>query len=173
MARKKKKRTSRKSRRRGSSIGQIDVTGMLYSGVGGLAARLIDRIVPSTLDPKLVAAGKIAVGFAMPMLVKDAKTKKMLSDMGAGMVAVAVVDLSAQFGFMQGVIGTPPAPALVDELAIAVDDVDPANVGADVLGADVLGSRKTDVSSKRRRTGVINSVINGGGYQMQDRMVMS
>ncbi len=176
MARKRKKKTTitrRKTRSRMSGIGNLDMTGMMFSAAGGFGARLVDRIVPTTVDRKLVAGGKIALGFILPMLSKDAKTKAMLSSIGQGMVAVGTVDLVTALGIMTG-LGVPPTPSNVEELAVAIEGIDSNDIGADVLGTHVLAASRQD----RSDIPVINGrnfsdlpVLNGNDYQMQDNML--
>jgi len=79
MARKKKRKTKYVTKRvvkRSRGMGAVDFTALLYSVVGGIGARLLNRVLPSTLDPKIISGIQIGTGVALPMLSKDAKTKK-------------------------------------------------------------------------------------------------
>lgn len=170
MAKRKKRKTKYVTKRvvkRSRGMGAVDFTGLLYSGVGGIGARLLNRVLPSTLDPKIIAGIQIGTGVALPMLSKDAKTKKMLGEIGMGMVGVGATDLVMSFGFMAGVGAYKPSS--VDELALVLDSKD--GIGADVLGADVLGENDIDVMN-----GADIPVMNGYGYDdyemnMQDSLL--
>lgn len=173
MARRKKKGTKRRTvrRTRTRSIGAIDMNQLLYSGVGGLSAQLINKIIPATWDAKMVAGGKLALGVALPMVSKDAKTKKMLSDIGSGMVAVSIVELLQSFGFMAGIGFAKPNE--VEEFAVVLDSdrLQRDRIGADVLGANVLGQYEDDDISVINGVNDI-AVMNMDTYEMQDSMLM-
>ena len=172
MARKKKRSTKRRTvrRTRSRSIGAFDFNQLLYSGVGGLGAQLINKVVPATWDAKMVAGGKLALGVALPMVSKDAKTKKMLSDIGAGIVAVSLVELIQSFGFMAGVGFAKPSD--VQEFAVVLDSdrLQRDRIGADVLGADVLGANDDDIAVMNGADDL--AVINIDAYEMEDVMLM-
>lgn len=136
MAKKKKKkgttRRRRSSSRRMSGIGAIDMNAVLFTALGGVASDVLDRVIPSTIDRKLVEGGKIAVGIFLPQLVKDAKTKAMLQGLGSGLIAVGTSGLMRKLGFFQGPTGSPDE---VDELAVAIEGLNTDMIAADVLGA--------------------------------------
>lgn len=174
MARRKKKGTKRRTvrRSRSRSIGAVDFNQLLYSGVGGLGAQLINKIVPATWDARMVAGGKLALGVALPMVSKDAKTKKMLSDIGSGVVAVSIVELIQSFGFMAGVGYAKPND--VEEFAVVIDQdrLQKDRIGADVLGADVLGAMEDDdiaVMNGADDLAVINMEMDA--FEMQDPLL--
>ena len=100
-----KKRTKKRGRssiRRKSSMGAIDVTSILSVVVGAAISSFADKIVPATVDKKIVSGGKIALGVVLPMLVKDGKSKSILTAVGSGMIATATVDLLKSFGVLSG-----------------------------------------------------------------------
>lgn len=100
-----KKRTKKRSRssiRRKSGMGAIDVTSILSVVVGAAISSFADKIVPATVDKKIVSGGKIALGVVLPMLVKDGKSKSILTAVGSGMIATATVDLLKSFGVLSG-----------------------------------------------------------------------
>jgi hypothetical protein len=162
MARRKKRKTKYVTKRivkRSRGMGAVDFTGLLYSAVGGIGARLLNRVLPTTLDPKIISGIQIGAGVVMPMLSKDAKTKKMLGEIGMGMVGVGATDLVMSFGFMTGVGAY--RPSNVEELALVLDSKD--GIGADVLGADVLGENDINVVN-----GYDIPVMNGYGNEDDD-----
>lgn len=106
------------SRKRGF-LGAIDTTNILGVVAGTVGAKLVDKIIPDTVDAKLIAGGKVALGIALPMLVKDGKTKNMLSAVGSGMIAVGTVELLSEFGVLNGVGANDS-----DMLVVALDGVD-------------------------------------------------
>ena len=140
MAKKKKAKKSRsKSRsrsRRGGMLGAIDVTNTLSIVVGAVGAKLIDKVVPESLDPRIVAAGKVAAGLFLPGLVKDGKTKAMMQGVGSGMIAVGAMDLLTSFGVLSGVSDN-------DLLAVSLEGVDDLPV---VNGTDDLPVVNGDAS---------------------------
>ena len=99
-----KKRTKKRGRsvRGKSSMGAIDVTSILSVVVGAAISSFADKIVPATVDKKIVSGGKIALGVVLPMLVKDGKSKSILTAVGSGMIATATVDLLKSFGVLSG-----------------------------------------------------------------------
>jgi hypothetical protein len=105
--RKSKKRMSGVRRKRSRSIGAIDTTNILGVVGGALIAGYLNKIVPTTVDSKLLAGGKVALGIALPMFVKSGATKNILSGVGSGMIAVGSVDLLKSFGVLSGTFDLP------------------------------------------------------------------
>jgi len=132
-------------RRSGSILGAIDTTNILAVAAGAVAAKFVDKVIPDTIDSKIVSGGKIALGIALPMLSKDGKTKAMLQGVGSGMVAIGAVELLSSFGVLSG-IGADDSDMLVvsldgvDDLPVinGEEDIAVVNGNVDVLGADVL-----------------------------------
>jgi hypothetical protein len=120
-----KKRSSKRRisgvRRKRSMIGAIDPMNILSVVGGAVIAGMVNKLLPSdsTLDPKIVAGGKVALGIALPMLSKDGKMKNILGGVGAGMIAVGSVDLLKAMSVISG-------------------DFDIPVINGDVLAGDVL-----------------------------------
>ena len=149
MARKRKTKTRKSSRSRSRSrsmIGAIDFNSVVGVVVGAVATKLLDKVIPDTINDKIVSGGKVALGLALPMLSKEGKTKNLLSGVGNGMIAVGVVELLNSFGVLNG-LGANDDEMLVvsldgaDDINVVngVDDINVVNgLGDDVLGDDVL-----------------------------------
>ena len=148
MARKRKTKTRKRSRSRSRSrsMGAIDINSVMGVVVGAVATKLLDKVIPDTINDKIVSGGKIALGLALPMLSKEGKTKNLLSGVGNGMIAVGVVELLNSFGVLNG-LGANDDEMLVvsldgiDDLNVinGMDDLNVVNgLGDDVLGDDVL-----------------------------------
>jgi hypothetical protein len=109
----------------------IDTTSILGVVGGAVLAGYLNKIVPATVNDKLLAGGKVALGVALPMFIKT--NKSLVSGIGAGMVAVGSVDLLKSFGALSGDFDIPVING--DVLA-----GDMENMGADlpVVNGDVL-----------------------------------
>jgi hypothetical protein len=83
-------------------MGNIDITNILGVVAGAVVAGYLDKVIPETIDNKIVAGGKIALGIALPMFVKSGSMKNILGGAGAGMIAVGSVDLLKEFGVLSG-----------------------------------------------------------------------
>lgn len=152
MAKKKKAKKSRKSyrSRKGGMLGAIDFTNTLAVIAGAVAGKMVDKVIPESIDPKISAAGKIGLGLFLPNFVKDGKTKALLQGVGSGMIAVGALDLATSLGVISGVNDD-------DMLAVSLegiedlpvingsDDMPVINGDTSVLGADVLAG--TDVET--------------------------
>jgi len=104
MARHKRKTKKHHTRRRShkSGMGAIDFTNILGVVAGAVVAGYLDKVVPESVNPKIVAGGKVALGVALPMFVKSGSMKNILAGAGAGMIAVGSVDLLKGFGVLSG-----------------------------------------------------------------------
>lgn len=141
---KKKKTAVKKYRvrhRRQSGMGAIDTTNLIGTAVGALGAKLLNKVIPDTIDKKIVAGGKIAVGVLLPMVAKDGKTKNMLGAVANGFVAVGTIELVEELGVIEGLGRTDD-----ETLAIALEGIEDVEfedvtdrMGENVLGEDVLG----------------------------------
>ena len=101
--RRKKRMGGIKGRRRSKmSGGKIDFTNILAVVGGAVIAGYVNKLVPVTVNDKIVAGGKVALGIVLPMLSKNGQTKNILSGVGAGMIAVGSVDLLKSFGAING-----------------------------------------------------------------------
>ena len=105
MKRKHKKHSKKRHSRR-HSIGAIDFTNVLGVVAGAVAAGALNKVIPDTIDPKISAAGKLALGVFLPNFVKGGKMKNVLAGVGSGMVAVGSVELLKEFGVLSGTTGT-------------------------------------------------------------------
>jgi hypothetical protein len=142
--RKKHHKTTRRHSKKHSMHG-IDVMNVVGVAAGAVAAGLLNKVIPETVNTKIVAAGKIALGIALPNFVKSGSMKNTLSGVGSGMIAVGTIDLLKDMGVLSGT---------GDTLDISLNG-DQDNLGADVLGggdisvvsADVLGADDISVVS--------------------------
>jgi hypothetical protein len=132
-------------------MGAIDITNVLSVVVGAIGSKLIDKVVPESIDKKIASGGKVAIGLLMPMLSKDGKTKNMLSGVGAGFIAVGSVELLNSFGVLSG-LGAKDDDMLVvslegaDDLSVinGADDLNVINGSEDVLADNVLADVEAD-----------------------------
>lgn len=118
MARKKRtKKMSgvRRKRRMSGLAGGIDIQNILGVVAGAVIAGYANKLIPVTVNDKLVSGGKIALGLALPKFMKGS----LGSGIGAGMIAVGSVDLLKSFGALSG-------------------DFDIPVINGDVLAGDVL-----------------------------------
>lgn len=140
--RKKSKLTGRR-RSRKSSIHGIDFTNILGVVGGAVVAGYLNKVIPETIDNKIVAGGKIALGVVLPMLVKTGSMKNILGGVGSGMIAVGSVELLKEFGVLNG-------PEEDDMLEISLSGDQDVLAGDDdmsVINADVLsGDEEEDIS---------------------------
>lgn len=115
---KKRKGTKRRSTRRARISGTNDVMNVLSVAGGAVAAGFLNKLIPPTVNDKVVAAGKIALGLGLPMLIRG-KGQNAARAIGSGMIAVGSVDLLKSFGVLSG-------------------DFDIPVINADVLSEDEL-----------------------------------
>jgi len=120
MARRRKRSAAPKRRRRSMSgvAGSKNVL-MTVAGIAGgaIAARLIGNYAGKMgggLNPKIVAAGQVALGVFFPKLVKG----KLGQDLGAGMVGVGGLSLAQSFGIISGI------GQMEDDMEITVSGTD-------------------------------------------------
>jgi len=126
---KKKKSTNRRSR----GMGAVDTQSLIALAVGALGAKLLNKVIPDTLNKNLVAGGKIAVGVFLPMISKDGKTKAMLGDVGKGFVVVGTLELAESFGIGENVLGGNDSKTLAVALE-GIEDVEFEDISDNVLG---------------------------------------
>lgn len=103
-AKKRRRRTSVGKvvrRRRRSSVGGVDFVSIVAAVAGAVGGKLIDKIIPATIDPRIVAGIKIAVGVGLPMLFKG-KQKNFASSLGTGLAVVGTLDLLNTMGVISG-----------------------------------------------------------------------
>jgi hypothetical protein len=92
--RRKKNKPKRRSYRRSSSMGAV--AGNLLTTVGGIAAgaivaKQLNKILK--FDAKILAAGKVALGIALPKFIKN----PLMTSVGNGMIAVGATELVGAF----------------------------------------------------------------------------
>jgi len=103
MARKrhhKRKHTSRRRRHSMSGVGG-GMTNVLAMVAGAVAGRVLQSKLESKVNPKILAAGQIALGIFLPKMVKN----KIAAGIGAGMVVNGGVTALNQFGVISAVSG--------------------------------------------------------------------
>lgn len=132
MARKRhhKRKISGVSRRK-HAISGIDTTSILGVVGGAVIAGYLNKIVPATVNDKLLAGGKVALGIALPMFIKS--NKSLISGLGAGMIAVGSVDLLKSFGALSGDFDIP-----VINGDVLAGDIDEMNGDLPIVNGDVL-----------------------------------
>lgn len=142
--RKKSKRPSRRSYRRSSSMGAV--AGDMLMTVGGLAAgaiaaKQLNKVLK--FDAKILAAGKVALGIALPKMVKN----PFMANVGNGMIAVGATELVG--AFVPALAGTDDVVLLsgLDEIG-ELDELSGLDeIGAmDEIGADISEVNGTDIS---------------------------
>jgi hypothetical protein len=133
MTKRKKHRKSRMSgvKRRRHSVGAIDFTNILSVVAGAVAGSMVNKVVPSTVDPRLVSGGKVALGVALPMFSKSGSTKNILSGVGSGMIALGSIELLRSFA--------PTMFSGVDDefVSVSLDGIGESVLAEDVLSGDI------------------------------------
>ena len=138
MAKRRKKAVKRRSGKRSKSgMGAIDFTSILGVVAGAVAAGYLDKVIPETIDNKIVAGGKIALGVALPMFVKGGNMKNILAGVGSGMIAVGSIDLLKEFGALSGAADDEMLEiSLNGDLDVLSGDDDLSVVQGDILAGD-------------------------------------
>ena len=143
MARRKKHKSRRRTHRRMSGISGIknidfqNIAGVVGGAlIAGYANKLLGNV--ATTNPKAVAGGKVVLGVALPMFMKN----RLGQGLGAGMVAVGSVDLLRSFGVITRDFDIPVVNG--DEFGedILGADFDIPVVNGDEFGEDVLGANE-------------------------------
>jgi len=137
--RKNKKISGVRRKRSSKGIGAIDFTNIGGVVAGAVIAGYLNKIVPSTINDKVLAGGKVALGIALPMFIK----KPIVNGIGAGMIAVGSVDLLKSFGALSGDFDIPviSGDVLSGDLDVINGDVLAEDLGEDMgddMGADDL-----------------------------------
>ena len=89
-----KNKPKRRSYRRSSSMGAV--AGNLLTTIGGIAAgAIVAKQLNKMLkfDAKILAAGKVALGVALPKFIKS----PLMTSVGSGMIAVGATELVGSF----------------------------------------------------------------------------
>ena len=130
--RKRKKISSVRRRQRMHGVGAVDFTNILGVIAGAVAGSMLNKVVPSTVDPRLVSGGKVALGIALPMLSKSGATKNILAGVGSGMVAVGGVEL------LKAVAPNVISGIGEDEfISVSLDGIGESVLAEDVLSGDI------------------------------------
>jgi hypothetical protein len=141
MARRKKSNKPRRRsyRRRSTSMGAV--AGDMLMTVGGLAAgaiaaKQLNKVLK--FDARILAAGKVALGVALPKLVKN----PFMASVGNGMIAVGATELVGSFV---------PALAGADDVVLlsGLDEIGELDEmsGLDEIGAmDISEVNGTDIN---------------------------
>ena len=108
----KRKHTSRRRRHSMSGIGG-GMTNVLAMVAGAVAGRVLQSKLESKVNPKILAAGQIALGIFLPKMVKN----KIAAGIGAGMVVNGGVTALNQFGVISAVSGMVGADYSLDYVA--------------------------------------------------------
>ena len=108
-------------RKRHSGVGAIDFQNIGGVVAGAVIGGYINKVIPATVNDKLLAGGKVVLGVTLPMLVKDGKMKGLMAGIGSGLIAVGSVDLLKSFGALSG-------------------DFDIPVINGDVLAGDEFGA---------------------------------
>lgn len=95
-----KKRHTRRRRHSMSGVGG-GMTNVLAMVAGAVAGRVLQSKFESKVNPKILAAGQIALGIFLPKIVKN----KIAAGVGAGMVVNGGVTALNQFGVIAAVSG--------------------------------------------------------------------
>lgn len=154
----------RKRKSRVSGLGNIDFMSIGGALAGGLVAGYVNNFnkldtatQKKSIDPNLFAGGKIALGIALPMLVKN----PLVSGIGMGMIAVGGLEL------IKGL-----APTLISGFG-ELQDTDTISISLE--GVNVLSGNDFDegVLAGNDDISVVNgnddiSVVNGDDYMSYD-----
>ena len=153
MAKRRKKTRSkisgvRRKRSRVSGLGSIDIMNIGSILVGGLIAGYVNNFNKEDattkerkINPTIFAGGKIALGVALPMFIKN----PIASGVGAGMIAVGGLELVKNL-----------APTMISGFG-ALEDSDTISISLE--GVNVLSG--TDFDSDGILAGNDISVVNG------------
>jgi hypothetical protein len=129
---KRRKKTKKGRRSRVSGKMNIDFTNILAVAAGAVGSKFIGNMIPDSVDAKYKALGKIALGVALPMLVKSGSMKNIAAGVGSGFIAMGAVEALSSFGILGGDM---------DMLDVTLNgDDDLSVVNENILAEDVLGS---------------------------------
>ena len=129
-----KRKMSGVRRKHRKGLGAIDTQNILGVVAGAVAGGYLNKIVPATINDKVLAGGKVALGIALPMFWK----KPIANGIGAGLLAVGSVDLLKSFGALSGDFDLPTisGDVLAGDLDVVNGDVLAEDMGED-MGADL------------------------------------
>lgn len=136
---KKKKSSGRRKNRKGG-LGAIDITSIISVIAGAAGAGFADKVIPDTIDKRIVAGAKIVLGAALPMLSKSGSTKNILAGVGNGLIAVGTIDILKGFGVLGAATeetlevdlsGTEDVLAGMDDISVMNGDDDESVLAGD------------------------------------------
>lgn len=105
-----------------SGIGAVgSFTPELGAIVGGAAGGFVNKVLPSTLNPKLVAGSKIVLG----SVIRRTMRGDVANGIGLGMVALGTYELLQQLGVLSGI----GAPADSDMIAVNLEGTESVLAG--------------------------------------------
>ena len=139
-----RKKITHRRRSRMSGLGGIDAMQIIGVIGGAFVGKFINKVIPDSVNPKIVAGGKVALGIILPIVVKG-KAKNMMKAVGDGILAVGSIELLTEFGVISGL-------GLDDntELAVAIEgieDVSFEDISGNVLAGDDIPVINADVLS--------------------------
>lgn len=143
----------RRKRSRVSGLGAIDFMNIIAVAGGAVAAGLVNKVVPATINPNLVSGGKIALGIALPMFVKS----PLMSGIGAGMIAVGSYELVKSTGIVSGF------GAANDMVTVSLEGVDVLS-GNDFSNGVLAGNDDISVVNGLDDISVVNGYDNDDEY---------
>jgi hypothetical protein len=130
-----RKKAHKHSHRRigGISGKKTGLSEIAYVAAGAIAAQLVKKFLPSTLDAKIKAAVPVVAGFVLP---KIAKGNAMVKGLGLGMIAGGSIGLIQSFGVLNG-IGDVSVPLIGYNPNLWADGNPPAVSGIDNTNKDL------------------------------------
>jgi hypothetical protein len=131
-----KRKVSGVRRRKSHAMHGIDTTNILGVVAGAVIAGYLNKLVPATVNDKIVAGGKVALGIALPMFVKSGSMKNIVGGIGSGMIAVGAVDLLKSFGALNGDFDIPVISGDVLSGDVLSGDIDVINGDDDFMSGD-------------------------------------
>jgi len=145
-----KKRSRRHHMGAVSGSKKMNFSGELGAVIGGGATGFVGKLLPTTLNPQLVAGGKILLG----SVIRRTWRGDMGNAFGTAMVGIGAFELLSSFGLFQGLGAADDMIAVnldgigadvlagYDDLSVINGDGDLSVVNGmdDGMGADVLGA---------------------------------
>lgn len=135
MARRRKKAVVKRRSNRRRSMGAVS-SGMLMDIAGVVAGAVIAKQLNKVLkfDAKILAAGKIALGVALPKFVKN----PLVNGIGQGMIAIGGAELVGSFV---------PSLGAADDVIMLSGNFDDMMSGLDQIGEiDTIGEDVSEVN---------------------------
>jgi hypothetical protein len=142
MARKKHHKKKHHTRRRRHSMSGVGggMTNVLAMVAGAVAGRVLQSKFESKVNPKILAAGQVALGIFLPKIVKN----KIAAGIGAGMVVNGGVTALNQFGVISAVNGMVGAPDYSLDYVSGTDNLSILAGGVGVTDQGIMTGDSTD-----------------------------